>query len=144
MGHTPCAMYALEVLQSLPLQRKALLSSLGINDNNSSFVIKFETAGLQPRFPYYVSLLIHVECLNKTVKRTVINKGDAASVMSLACWKGLGSPTLSKLGTMLSVFERISFCPHGILPSLEVQLGGKTVAIKVEVVDAPLDYNILL
>ena len=30
------------------------------------------------------------------------------------------------------------------LPSLQVQLGGKTMSIKVEVVDAPLDYNILL
>ena len=33
---------------------------------------------------------------------------------------------------------------HGILPSLQVQLGEKTVSIKVKVVDAPLEYNILL
>ena len=65
--HTPCVMSTLEVLQSCPLQRKALLSALGVNDNNSSSVIKFETAKLQPRLPYYVSLLIHVECLNMTV-----------------------------------------------------------------------------
>ena len=32
LGHTPCAMYALEVLQSCPLQRKAFLSALGVND----------------------------------------------------------------------------------------------------------------
>ena len=30
LGHTPCAMSALEVLQSCPLQRKALLSALGV------------------------------------------------------------------------------------------------------------------
>ena len=36
------------------------------------------------------------------------------------------------------------FRPHDILPSLKVRLGGKTVAIEVEVVDAPLDYNLLL
>ena len=29
-------------------------------------------------------------------------------------------------------------------PSLKVYLGGKTIAIEVEVVDAPLDYNLLL
>ena len=63
LGHTPCAMSALEVLQSCPSQRKALLSALGVNDDNSSSVINFETAGLHPRFPYYVSLLIHVEFL---------------------------------------------------------------------------------
>ena len=85
-------MSALEVLQSCPSQRKALLSALGVNDDNSSSVIKFETVGLQPRLPYYVSILIHVECLNKTVKCTVIDKGVTTSVMSLSCWKGLGSP----------------------------------------------------
>ena len=45
---------------------------------------------------------------------------------------------------MLISFDGRSFQPHGILPSLKVHLGGKTVAIKVEVVDAPLDYNLLL
>ena len=91
LGHTPCAMSALEVLQSCPSQRKALLSALGVNDDNSSSVIKFETAGLQPHLAYYVSFFIHIECRNMTVKRIVINEGVAASVMSLSCWKGLGS-----------------------------------------------------
>ena len=45
---------------------------------------------------------------------------------------------------MLTTFDGISFRPHGILRSLKVHLGGKTVAIEVEVVDAPLDYNLLL
>ena len=106
-----------------------MLSSLGVNDDNSSSVIKFETVGLHPRLPYYVSLLIHVECLNKTVKRTVIDKGAAAFVMSLVCWKGLGSPELSKFATMLTTFDGRSFRPHNILPSLKVHLGGKTVTI---------------
>ena len=52
--------------------------------------------------------------------------------------------TLSKSSTMLNAFNGIYFWSHGIIPSLEVQLAGKTVAIEVEVVDAPLDYNILL
>ena len=36
----------------------------------------------------------------------------------------------------------MGFRPHGILPSLKVRLGGKTIALEVEVVDAPLDYNL--
>ena len=111
-------MSALEVLQSCPSQRKALLSALGVNDDDSSSMIKFETAGHQPHLPYYVSLLVHVECLGMTVKRTVIDEGAAASVMSLACWKGLGSPELSKSATMLTTFDGRSFRPHDILPSL--------------------------
>ena len=45
---------------------------------------------------------------------------------------------------MLTAFDGRSFRQHSILPSLQVQLGGKTVMIEVEVVDAPLDYNLLL
>jgi len=41
------------------------------------------------------------------------------------------------------MFDGNLFRPHGILPTFQVQLGGKIVAFKVEVVDAPLDYNIL-
>ena len=81
-----------------------MLSSLIVVDGNPSTTIKFKTHGFQPRLPYYVSLLVHVECMNNTIKRTVIDEGAATFVMSLACWKGLGSPTLSKYGTMLTVF----------------------------------------
>ena len=91
-----------------------------------------------------MSLLIDVECLNMTVKRTVIDEGAATSMMCLSCWKGLGSLQLSKSGTMLTAFDGRSFRPHGILASLKVRFGGKTIAIKVEVVDVPLDYNLLL
>ena len=79
-----------------------------------------------------------------TVKHTLIDEGVAASVMSLSCWKGLGSPESSKFATMLTAFDGRLFWPHGILPSLKVRLGGKTVAIEVKVVDAPFDYNLLL
>ena len=79
-----------------------------------------------------------------TDKCTVIDKGIVASVMSSSCWKGLGSPELSQSATMLTAFDCISFQLDEILPSLKVQLGGKTVAIEVKVVDAPLDHNLLL
>ena len=121
-----------------------MLSTLGVNDDNSSSVIEFEIAGLRSRFPNYVSLLTHIECLNITIKCTMIDEGVAASVMSFSYWKGLGSPELSKSTTMLTAFDGRSFQPHRILPSLKFQLRGKTIVIEVEVVDAPLEYNILL
>ena len=65
--------------------------------------------GIQPRLPYYVSLLIHVECLNMTVKRTMIDEGAAASMMSLSYWKDLGSPELSQSATILTAFNGRSF-----------------------------------
>ena len=100
--------------------------------------------GIQPHLPYYVALLVHAECLNMTIKRTMIGEGAAASMMSLSCWKGLGSLTLSQSATMLTTFNGRLFFLHGIIPSLEVQLRGKTIVIEVEVVDVPLDYNLLL
>jgi hypothetical protein len=51
---------------------------------------------------------------------------------------------LSVLCTMLTTFYGRSFHPHGILLSFLVQLGGNTVEVDVEVVDEPLDYNLLL
>ena len=79
-----------------------------------------------------------------TVKHTVIDEGAVAFVMSLSCWKGLGSPEFSKLVTMLTAFNGRSFRLHGIIPSLKFCFRGKTVTIEVEVVDAPLEYNLLL
>ena len=72
-----------------------------------------------------MSLLVHIECLNMIVKRTVIDEGAAASMMSLSCWKGLRSPELSKSATMLTAFDGRSFRLHSILPSLKVHLGGR-------------------
>jgi hypothetical protein len=46
--------------------------------------------------------------------------------------------------TLLTVFEEYYFRTHGIIPSFLVQLEGKTMCVEVEVVDAPLRYNILL
>ena len=63
--------------------------------------------------------------------RTIIDEGTGTSMMPLACWKGLGSPTLSKYANMLTAFDERLFRTHGILPSLEVQLGGNTVVIEV-------------
>ena len=113
-------------------------------DSHHFTVIRFETHEIRAHFPYHVDFIVHVECMNKTIKRAVVDKGVAASVMSLTYWKGLKSPSFSKSETMFTTFDGCSFQPHCILPSLQVQLGGKNVSIKVEVVDVPLDYNLLL
>jgi hypothetical protein len=45
---------------------------------------------------------------------------------------------------MLIYFYGRYFLPHGILPTFLAQLGGKMVEVDVEVVDVPLNYNLLL
>jgi hypothetical protein len=74
----------------------------------------------------------------------VVDEGDSTCVMSLACWKAIGQPELSPSPTLLTAFDGRSFRPHGIIPSFPVQLGGKTMCVEVEVVDAPINYNLLL
>jgi hypothetical protein len=45
---------------------------------------------------------------------------------------------------MLKSFDGHVFKPHGIVLAFPVMLGGKTMNVEVEVVDAPIDYNLLL
>ena len=63
--------------------------------------------------------------------------------MSLNCWKSLGSSTINQSPTILKAFDGRGFHPYGILQDLPTEIEGKTVNLDVEVVDAPLDYNLL-
>jgi hypothetical protein len=64
--------------------------------------------------------------------------------MSYSCWQALGSPTLTASQTILKAFDGHLFTPHGILATFLIKLGGNIVIVEVEVVNAPLDYNLLL
>ena len=64
--------------------------------------------------------------------------------MSLGCWKALGSPTLKPSHTISKAFDGNSFPPHGVVTAFPIELGGKIVQVDVEVVDAPIYYNLLL
>jgi hypothetical protein len=148
LSQTPCAMSALEVLQSCPAQRKALLTTLGSTETCNPGTIMLDTIDLKPRLPYHVAFQIVVAYPMKTftwnIFCTVVDEGASTCVMSLTCWKAIGQPVLSPSPTLLTAFDGRSFRPHGIVPSFPVQLGGKTVCVEVEVVDAPLDYNLFL
>jgi hypothetical protein len=74
----------------------------------------------------------------------VVDEGSLTCVMSLACWKAIGQLELSLSLVLLNAFDSRSFRTHGIIPSFPMHLEGKTMCVEVEVVDVPLDYNILL
>jgi hypothetical protein len=144
LAQAPCAMSALEVLQHCPNQRRILLDAIDTFDPNSSNYIMFNLDDHQPRLSHQLAFQIDVVVYNQQIHRTILDEGASTCVMSLSCWKGLKSPALNKSPTMLRAFDGRGFHPHGLLQSLAVQLGGKTVTVDVEVVDAPLDYNLLL
>jgi hypothetical protein len=148
LSQTPCAMFALEVLQSCPFQRKYLLTTLGSTETCNLGTIMVYTTNLKPHMSYHVAFQIVVVHPTKTFTRnifcTVVDEGTSTCFMSLACWKAIGQPVLSPSPTLLTTFDFHSFRPHVIISSFPVKLGGKTMCIEVEVVDASLDYNILL
>ena len=105
---------------------------------------KFNLFDVKICLPYHVALLIDFIHGRKTIGREVVDEGSSTCVMSLSYWKSLGSPKLVPSNTLLTAFDKRSFRPHGILPAFEIKLAGKAVSVEVEVIDAPLDYNLLL
>jgi hypothetical protein len=59
-SQTPCAMSSLEVLQSCPAQRKALLTVLGSTETCNPGTIMLDTTNLKPHLPYHVAFQIVV------------------------------------------------------------------------------------
>jgi hypothetical protein len=125
-----------------------MLSTLESTETCNPGEIVLNPTDLKPRLPYHVAFHIVVAYTMKSITQnifcTMVDKGASACVMSLTCWKAIGQPILSPSPTFLTKFDDRSFIPHGIIPSFPVELGGKTVCVEVEVVDVPLDYNLLL
>jgi hypothetical protein len=113
LSQTPCAMSALEVLQSFPSQRKSLLTALGSTETCNPSTIMLDTIDLKPRLPYHVAFQIVVAHPTKTftrnIFRTVVDEGASNFIMSLACWKAIGQPALSPSPTLLTAFDGHSF-----------------------------------
>jgi len=64
--------------------------------------------------------------------------------MSTACWKAIGSPAVNQSSNTLEAFDAHDSRPFGVFTNLAITLEGKTVQVEVEIVDANLNYNLLL
>ena len=84
LAQTPCAMLALEMLQSCPAWQDALLAALGSMDS-SSLMAKFKFSDVKIHLPYHVALSIDVIHGRKTIGRVVFDEGASTCVMSLSC-----------------------------------------------------------
>ena len=137
-------MSTLEVLQSFPMQQKALLIAISGVDPSDTSLISFKLDNYEPHLPPSVTFMLTISCLNKNICQTILHEGAASCIMSLSCWQALCSPTLVSSPAVLKAFDGHIFKPHGVLTTFPVEINGKTVPIDVEVIDAPLDYNLLL
>ena len=64
--------------------------------------------------------------------------------MSLSYYKIIGFPTLTHLATLLKAFYDHTFHTHYIIPVLPIELSGKNIFVEFEMIDAPLEYNLLI
>ena len=124
-------MSSLEVLQSCLVQQKVILEAIGAHDSSNSNLITFDVDKNKPFLPHYVFIQIQVNHDDSTIWTTIVDEGASTCMMSITCWKGLGSPTLTPSPTMLKDFYECTFWPHGNITSFSIELGGKTIEVKV-------------
>jgi hypothetical protein len=79
-------MSVLEVLQTIPTQRKSLLSTLGEVDPAETQLITFDLDSGEPRLPTLISFQIPVKIWNITVHRCIIDEGASTCIMSKSVW----------------------------------------------------------
>ena len=120
------------------------MSCIDAVDLNDTSLITFDLEQSTSRLPSHVTFQIKVISHGMNIFQTFIDKVASTCVMYLGCWKGLGSPTLKPSNKVLKEFDGHSFPPHGFSMACPTELEGKTVQVDVEVVDAPIDYNMLL
>ena len=144
MAQASYVMSALKVLKTCPTQRKNFLIALRDFDPENNKITTFKLDDFNTRLSHQLDFQLSTKSIGNTIHRTTLEEGTSTSVMSLSCWRAIGSPEVNRSPTTLKAFDGRGFKPYGLLPSLQIELGGKSVSIHVEIVDAPLDYNIFL
>jgi hypothetical protein len=131
LAQASCVMSSLEVLQHLPSQLRTFLASIGAIDLESSNNITFNLDNFKSQLSHQLAFQIDVVVHNQHIHRTLLYEGTSTCVISLTCLEVLKSPALNQSPTMLRAFDERGFHPHGILQSLAIQLGGKTIFVDV-------------
>jgi len=134
----------LEVILSFPSQWKALLSAICEIDPADSSLLSFDLENFVPRLPHQIALVIQVGINGINIHRVIVDEGASTCVMSSACWKAIGSLALNSFPNALEAFDGRELKHLGVLASLPINLQGNKISVKVEVIDAKLNYNILL
>jgi hypothetical protein len=117
---------------------------LGAVDPTDTRLITFDLDSGEPHLPTLIAFQIPVKIRNITVHRCIIDEGAFTCIMSKTVWQKLGSPKLIPSTITLRAYDGRPSSPKGLFQNVPVELMGKTILIDIEVIDASLDYNILL
>lgn len=137
-------MSTLEVLQACLTQRKALLSSLRAIKPFYSCLMVFDFDRATLWLPSAVAFQIPISVQDINIHHCIVDDGASTCIMSKSVWKKLGSPKLKPYDIIHRAYNEIPSTPVGLYPSKPVKFAGKIVLIYIKVLDAQLDYNILL
>ena len=105
LTQAPCAMSTLEVLQSCPIERKNMLTTLEALDPDNTNLIHFNIENYKSRLPHKLAFHIITKVVGKKVFRMVLDEGASSSVLFLSYWKALDSPELVTSPTTLKAFD---------------------------------------
>ena len=83
-----------------------LLTTLGALDPDNTNLIHFNIENYKSSLPHKLSFQIITKVVGKKVFRMVLDEGDSTSILSLSCWKVLGSPKLVASPMTLKAFDR--------------------------------------
>lgn len=128
-----------------PSPKKYLLSTLGAVDPHDDRVIIFDVDKSEHLpLPSSVAFQISVSIRNAIVQQCIIDEGASTYVMAASVWKQVGSPDLSPSTITLCAWDGHPSQPLRLYRNYPIIVTSKTVAIDIEFIDVPLDYNIRL
>jgi hypothetical protein len=116
---------------------------LGAVDPADTQLITFDLDCGEPCLPTLIAFQIQVKIRNIIVHWCIIDEGASTCIISKYIWQKLGSPELIPSAITLRAYDRQPSSPEGIFQNVPIEIGGKTILIDIEVIDAKLDYNIL-
>ena len=97
-----------------------------------------------PPLPASVTFQIPVKIQNANVSRCIIDEGASTCVMFTLVWKQFRSLELASSVITLRAWDGHASKPIGLFHNCPITLVGKMICVDIEVIDAPLDYNIIL
>ena len=115
-----------------------------VDPTNDQLIVFNACQSDHPPLPASVAFQILVKIWNAHISRCIIDEGESTCVMSTSVWKQLGSPELAPSTITLRVWDGHASQHIGLFCNYPITVAGKTVCVEVEVIDAPLYYNILL
>jgi hypothetical protein len=120
-----------------------LFSALGVVNPANTRLITFDLDCGEPHLLALVAFQIPVKIWNITVHRSIIDEGASTCIMSKTIWQKLSSPELIASAITLRAYDGRPSSPKGLFQNFPVELEGETILTSIEVIDAPLNYNIL-